>query len=138
MRVKIHQRQEVNSTTSTIIFKTLTQPKGIKKHYRDIHMIGKHFLICGEQNLNVKRHFTICNCMRKEVYNEYLRVLKEELDNEENIKFKEQLLNDTDSDEIVVTVKNYNIVGGLSRMVHLCHQDTVFHIKGPMGKGLGI
>ena len=43
-----------------------------------------------------------------------------------------------DQDEIVVTVKNYNMEGGLSKVIHTFPEDQVFQIKGPMGKGLGI
>ena len=77
MRVRVRNRFPINSTTSTITFNCLTQGKGIKRYYSDISMIGKHFLVTAETNMNVKRHYTICNCMKSEVYNEYLRVIKE-------------------------------------------------------------
>jgi hypothetical protein len=77
MRVNVKSRVPINSTTSTITFHCLTQAKGIKRYYSEIDMIGKHFLVTSESNINVKRHYTICNCMKSEVYNEYLRVMKE-------------------------------------------------------------
>jgi hypothetical protein len=76
MRVKITEKSPCNNTTSTITFLALTQARGIKRYYSDLNFIGKHFLIASETNLNMKRHYTICNCMKKEHYNEYLRLMK--------------------------------------------------------------
>lgn len=39
-------------------------------------MIGKHYLINSLKAPEVKRHYTISNCMTKDVYEEYMRVIQ--------------------------------------------------------------
>ena len=48
----------------------------VQKYYSKISQIGKHFLVFHRDYPNKKRHYTICNCMQKDVYEEYIRVLK--------------------------------------------------------------
>ena len=56
----------------------------------------------------VKRHYTVSNCMQKEVYDEYIRVLNE------GGPFNDNLINESDSRSITMTVKNYKKKDGLS------------------------
>jgi hypothetical protein len=37
--------------------------------YRGFEMLGKHYKIRSLLNPNVHRHYTICNCMKPDVYN---------------------------------------------------------------------
>jgi hypothetical protein len=39
-------------------------------------MIGKHYLVKRVSAPNVNRHYTISNCMRKDVYEEYIRIIE--------------------------------------------------------------
>ena len=109
MRVKITEKAPINNTTSTITFSALTQARGIKRYYSDLSMIGKHFMINPESNLNLRRHYTICNCMKKEHYNEYLRAMKQALENGNGVNLNQHYFDELDQQEIVVTVKNYNL-----------------------------
>lgn len=38
-------------------------------------MIGKHFLCKAIDSKKVKRHYTITNCMDKDVYEEYMKAI---------------------------------------------------------------
>ena len=139
MRCKITEKVPINSTTSTITFNALTQAKGIKRYYSDIDTIGKHFLVTQEQSQYLKRHYTICNCMKKEVYEEYMRVIRQSLETSgQTLEFNQNYISEIDQQDIIVTVKNYNQPKGLSKAIHEATQDDVFQVKGPMGKGLGI
>ena len=43
------------------------------------------------------------------------------------------------TDQVCLTIKNYTLLGGLSRQFHDSHLNKqAFEIKGPMGKGLGL
>lgn len=41
-----------------------------------ISTIGKHYLVRSIDHPSVRRHYTISSCMKKEAYDEYLRVIK--------------------------------------------------------------
>ena len=36
-----------------------------------------HYLVWHNKNPSKKRHYTVCNCMEKRVYKEYLRIIEE-------------------------------------------------------------
>lgn len=114
--------------------------EGVKKYYSDLSFIGKHFLVGLEMNTHLKRHYTICNCMKREVYEEYLRVLKQGLETDagSKITFNKDYLSEFNQRDIIVSIKNYNQPKGLSKAIHEATPDEVFTIQGPLGKGLGI
>jgi len=56
-------------------------------YYSDISMIGKHFLVRSLASPRIKRQYTVTNCMKEEVYQEYLRVIRERLDYGSNSPF---------------------------------------------------
>ena len=70
--VKIQTLEPINSQTSNIIFKTSDGSKPFNGLYDDINMIGKHFLVWSKNDVNVRRHYTIANCMRKQAYDQYI------------------------------------------------------------------
>lgn len=72
----IVDRHKVNGFANTITFRTHDQTKGVKSFYSDISMIGKHYLVRMTTMPKVKRHYTISNCMKKEVFNEYMSAIK--------------------------------------------------------------
>ena len=77
--------------------------------------------------------------MKAESYREYIRVLKEYNENGKIGQFSKSHMDLLEEDEIIVTVKNYNMKDGLSKVIHEAPlNEDVFWIKGPMGKGLGI
>jgi hypothetical protein len=83
----------------------------------------------------LRRHYTISNCMRPEFYSNVVKCLKE--DNPQI--FPKVLLRPTQSNTVNVTIKNYNLTQGLSRMFFNSPENQFqFVIKGPMGKGLGL
>jgi hypothetical protein len=49
----------------------------MKLYNKSLDFLGKHYLIRNSANPRVKRHYTITNCMKKEVYKEYMRIIKE-------------------------------------------------------------
>lgn len=72
----VHDRHQINSFTQTIVFVTKDVVPGLRTFHSDISMIGKHYLVRKHNNHNVNRHYTISNCMRKDVYEEYIRIIE--------------------------------------------------------------
>jgi hypothetical protein len=108
--------------------------KGLKTFDSDIGSIGKHYLIKCISLPSVKRHYTTSNCMRKHVHDEYIRIIKQFLDEHKGVtnlttqemssSMRESMLNmnrlfdEADGSELVITAKNYNMPRGLSRLMH--------------------
>ena len=71
-------------------------------------MIGKHYLMWNKAG--VRRHYTISKCMEPRAYAEYMRVMKEYLDNRWNseIKFNKKYLECDGDKEFTVTIKKYD------------------------------
>ena len=68
---KITSNSKVNAATTTF---ELTQIDGQitqnwKKWYNDTSLYACHFLVYAAKNPQIKRHYTICNCMRPAVLN---------------------------------------------------------------------
>ena len=49
-----------------------------------------------------------------------------------------QTQNTSDGVEIVFTTKNYNLLGGLSQLMHTAKQDNTYQVKALLGKGLNL
>ena len=76
-------RQEiVPHSVYTVTFEATSKQPGLQKHYNDINMIGCHFLVQSDDS-DKKRHYTVCNCMRNEVYSDYMRIIKSFLKGEQ-------------------------------------------------------
>ena len=70
---KIQHKTPVNSNVSTFIMQIEgPDPNFILPSSTDIHSIGKHFLVRSYTRPNVRRHYTLSTCMRKELYDEYI------------------------------------------------------------------
>jgi hypothetical protein len=77
-KYKIMETSQVNSDSSTFVFKSVTKElvfTNVKKFYPDVQMIGRHFLIWAESKPLVKRQYTIANCMRFETYKAYINAM---------------------------------------------------------------
>jgi hypothetical protein len=112
-----------------------------RKFYEDLSYIGKHYLVWNSKG--IKRHYTISNCMKKDIYDEYIRVINEAIDdkttNLTNLEFKDAYLDCLNEPEFVVTVKNYKMPNGISLNLHSAlDEKDWFSVKGPLGKGLEI
>jgi hypothetical protein len=57
-----------NTNTSTILLQSVDHQKHFQSYYSDLRMIGKHFMIRSFANINVTRHYTICNVMEPKFY----------------------------------------------------------------------
>ena len=134
---EIDSKHPVNKSVSTITFKAHEPVKGLKSFHSDIQMIGRHYLVRDINHKNVKRHYTISNCMQKDVYKEYVRILNEGSARTSLNKDTENYFDDRDQDQLIMTIKNYNLPKGLSHNIHTS-EKAQFEIKGPMGKGLDI
>lgn len=73
-------------------------------------MLGKHFKIRNMENMNVYRHYTICNAMAPATYKNYLKALKSGDAN----NFDKSLLSCENRDFLMLTIKNYREPTGLS------------------------
>ena len=49
---------------------------GVQRYYSDLGILGKHYVVYNTLFPDKKRQFTICNCMEKTVYSEYLKVIE--------------------------------------------------------------
>lgn len=76
--------------------------------------LGKHYNIQSLDKTNLMRQYTIANCMQIDVYNEYLRVLKEGLELGYAREFNQAMLNEKPEELLSLTIKNYECKTGLS------------------------
>ena len=116
----IMRQSKVNKDSATFIFahKDGFQVPNFKKWYFDLGMIGRHFLVFEESAPRKKRQYTICNTMRPEIYKALLS-LDHSVNSTENIDALIALLDDADSPEICLTLKNYMKPKGLSTKIHV-------------------
>ena len=80
------------------------------------------------------RHYTVANCMKKSVYECYIRALKGE-ESETSI-ITQQTKEDPD---LILTIKAYKEANGLSQKIATAGSTKLgieLKVVGPMGKGL--
>jgi len=103
-----------------------------QRYNSDIRMIGKHFKLRSHANLDITRHYTICNVMEPGFYAAINKALKE--DNYELVvKHLDEGVKKTDT--AMFTIKNYDKPKGLS-FRFFTDQEHDFEVSGPFGKGL--
>lgn len=92
-----------------------------------------------------QRHYTIAQCMRKEMFDEFVRSIKEgmELKDKAEVKskgvtFNKKLVDQSYVNFQTLSVKTYH--RGLSKIFfdRVANANGHFLVKGPVGKGLGI
>lgn len=105
---------QVNQYTSTIVFKAKDRIKGLRTYYSDLQMLGRHFLLKSSHFPQLRRYYTICNCLIPVVYIEYMRVVIELTHRNNVCQFDESLYDELDSHTVALTVKNYNKRRGMS------------------------
>jgi hypothetical protein len=49
---------------------------GVQRYYSDLSTLGKHYVVNNTLFPYKKRQYTICNCMEKTVYSEYVKVIE--------------------------------------------------------------
>ena len=69
--------------------------KNWRNWFSDVQMIGKHFLIYSRSIPDVKRHYTICNCMIPDNRHELI-YLCNQITKGEYINFNSRLFGDRD------------------------------------------
>ena len=116
----------VNADTKTITLKSANRCANLKHHYSDFRVLGKHFRVTIAGDPNFSRHYTICNVMMKRIYDAYLESL------EKCQALPSFAVDDSDKDNRTFTVKNYE--RGMSA-TFFNDAQTVYNIKGPIGKG---
>ena len=100
-----------------MIFQASTKLKGLSRHYEDPNMIGCHFLVQSDIS-EKRRHYTVCNVMRNEVYQDYASVIKSALKDENPVqKFMEKTLSSELTNEVCVTLKNYKAKEGVATRI---------------------
>jgi hypothetical protein len=84
-----------------------------------VETIGKHYLFRSLNNPQVRRHYTVSSCMKPDTYKEYLNAKNQFKNKAAQISFDDRVLvENSRSNEIIFTVKNCNIVGCLSQLMH--------------------
>lgn len=104
-----------------------SRSSSFKHHYNDFRTLGKHFRFTIEGDANFSRHFTICNVMMGRLYGEYLKALQNDQ------PLPKSVTDHSDKDHRTFTIKNYD--RGMSK-TFFSDQNTVYNIKGPIGKGI--
>jgi len=135
---RVVNRMKVNEFTETIIFRCDKKIPGLRLFHADLNMLGKHYTVRKMSHQHLKRNYTLSNCMRADVYDEYLRLLSDYHDNVEDQHFRSSFIRGEDGTDLVITIKNYKKEGGLSKMIFDCSPEDLFIINGPMGKGLDL
>jgi len=121
-----------NKTTGTVFFES--EKPMFKNFHEGLTMNGKHFKIRSLLNMEVHRHYTICNTMQPEVYNSLVECLKA---GDASNFAKEKLLSETKSNFVNFTIKNYNQPKGVSfRPYDDPAMLSEFELQGPVGRGL--
>lgn len=137
--VTVTERHKVNDYTDTFMLRTEKPVEGVKQFYRDLTMLGRHYKIVNDDLKEVVRYYTICNCLIPHIYQEYLRVIYEIVDNDTVCHFDNTLFLENDTNEVALTIKNYKKQGGLSHfMFNEKNEKQNYWMSGPMGKGLQI
>ena len=112
-RLRYDKDNIVNKLTRSFFFETYDrEPRhNYKQYYPGIKYLTRHFWIRSLKRPDVIRHYTTCNAMATDFYNELVRVLRAP---EQVGTFKKELLNSADSNTMVFTIKNYKKEGGFS------------------------
>lgn len=66
---RISNKERVTDSTFTFTFtqKENSVVHNLKRWYSDLAMVGRHFLVSSKRFPKIKRHYTICSCMRPEI-----------------------------------------------------------------------
>ena len=64
--------------------------------------------------------------MKKEVFEEYVRCLNEHKKSGTCSPFNNELLNEDIGTDLTMTIKNYNLPGGLSLKIHEALANSIF------------
>jgi hypothetical protein len=65
-------------------------------------------------------------------------VVKHYNETKEVLEFDKKYVTEEISDVVVLTIKNYNLDNGLSKIMHNDNGTNHLNLKGPMGKGLAM
>lgn len=79
--------------------------------YKDLEMIGKHFRVNEVGRHQVKRHYTVANCMEKNAYQAYLDLIASALRGDSSTPSgdRSSIYKSDSRSSFTVTVKNYDI-----------------------------
>lgn len=142
-------RKEIVSNVFTVTFGMERRIPGVQSYYSDLDLIGRHYLVWSKDLKDKKRQYTICNVLDTGVYKEYIKAIDSFKNNQspasssKQYRIKEIFTSDKSSNEVSLTLKDYNVRGGLSSKI--CRDPKVsedavpkYFLKGPMGKGLDL
>lgn len=129
-----------NDTTATVKFENIDKKRVtcFVNFHNGMESIGKHYKLRSHKNMDVHRHYTICNTMQPEMYNGLLKCLKSGGD---VTAFDVKMLKEgaLAARHICLTMKNYKQDKGFSfRPFDKDDNFGEFEVFGPIGKGLGV
>ena len=66
---RISNKERVTDSTFTFTFthRENKSVRNLRRWYSDLAMMGRHFLVSSHRFPKIKRHYTICSCMRPEL-----------------------------------------------------------------------
>ena len=110
----------------------------MKLFYDGIERLGQHYLVQQINNVSEvvghARHYSVANCMRKNVYEAYVNAL-----NGNEIETSIITKKSKEDSDLVLTIKAYKEANGLSQKIASAHSSKFgieLKVMGPMGKGL--
>ena len=118
-KFKIFAKQQVNRSTATFTFASVAGKRidNFKSWYNNPQMLGRHFVVYSAQSPRVKRQYTICSSMGKQVKKALLTLANNVIDSSD-IPFDYKLMLGQDQSSIDLTMKSYGVEGGLATRVH--------------------
>lgn len=71
----------MNRQTSTFVLETESGKdiSNCREFYPDIEMLGKHFLVNCTERTWINRHYTTCNAMDPDIYDNLINALKDQM-----------------------------------------------------------
>eukprot|EP00347_Sterkiella_histriomuscorum_P018766 403344262 len=136
--VKISERIRINQNTESFILRADSVMPKVQYYYEGTDMIGKHYKLTSKKLPGIVRYYTICNSIRPMAYKNYVRVLEEAVEEGNYLDFNEEIFNQDQQQEVILTVKNYGRKGGLSKHLFKHAEKLQLKLEGPMGKGLAV
>lgn len=137
---RILKKVNINKDVANFYFKAEKPGKHWSLFYKDIRGMGRLFLLHAVDNVEIQRQYTICTSARHDFMKAILHVVKQYLEGKrgEELEFDQRLVTEFESDTVVLTIKNYNLDNGLSKILHNDNGSKLLNLKGPMGKGLAM
>jgi len=120
VKAYVTERIEANETDFTFCFQTVDKRvhPGFRHWYDDLSMMGKHYLVSSDAHPDVKRHYTICNCLQPKMKEALDIILESALNDGQQAPKDPELLDTKPRSEVWLTLKDYGFPRGVSTHIY--------------------